>query len=130
MFQKVSKILAVTFLALISSSVFAAQLVNINKADAATIAENLNGIGDAKAKAIVAYRVLHGDFRSQDDLIKVKGIGSKLVERNRDLISFVKGSSSSDGVPKLTESQAVGKTEIAPTATKDESASVLKAAGS
>lgn len=129
MFQKVSKIIAVTILALISSSVFAAQLVNINKADAVTIAENLNGIGDAKAKAIVAYRLLHGDFRSQDDLVKVKGIGNKLVERNRDLISFAKGSASSGSVAKLKDSQAVEKTEVAPTVKKDASASVLKAAG-
>lgn len=68
----------------------AAQVVNINLADAETIAENLVGIGASKAKAIIDYRKLHGDFRSPDDLIKVKGIGLKLLERNSAFISFGK----------------------------------------
>ena len=38
--------------------------VNINTADAGTIAAELDGIGLAKAKAIVEYRKKHGPFRS------------------------------------------------------------------
>ncbi|HEY4366061.1 MAG TPA: helix-hairpin-helix domain-containing protein [Steroidobacteraceae bacterium] len=57
--------------------------VDINKADAATIAKELNGIGLSKAQAIVTYREKNGVFRSADELRKVKGIGAKTLERNR-----------------------------------------------
>ena len=57
--------------------------VNINTADAATIATSLNGIGHVKAQAIVDYRQKHGAFRSADELAQVKGISQKLINRNR-----------------------------------------------
>ena len=57
--------------------------VNINTADAGTIAAELNGVGLAKAKAIVEYRKKHGPFRSADDLSLVKGIGDRTVDMNR-----------------------------------------------
>jgi competence protein ComEA len=57
--------------------------VNINKADAATIAKSLDGIGQSKADAIVAYRDANGPFKSADDLTQVKGIGKATLERNR-----------------------------------------------
>ncbi len=75
------KIVAVMLLSILGS-VFAGQ-VNINTADAETISTELNGIGLAKAKAIVAYRTKHGPFRSVDDLSLVKGIGERTVEKNR-----------------------------------------------
>ena len=61
---------------------FAGQ-VNINTADAETIAAELNGVGLTKAKAIVEYRTKHGPFRSVDDLSLVKGIGERTVDKNR-----------------------------------------------
>jgi competence protein ComEA len=60
--------------------------VNVNTADAETIAAELNGIGLSKARAIVEYRQKHGPFRSADDLSLVKGVGEKTVEKNRDNI--------------------------------------------
>ncbi len=57
--------------------------VDINSADAKTIAKSLNGVGIVKAQAIVNYRKKHGGFKSPDDLQKVKGIGTSLIERNR-----------------------------------------------
>ena len=57
--------------------------VDINSADAATLAKELKGVGDAKAAAIVEYRRTHGAFKSLDELALVKGIGQKLVDRNR-----------------------------------------------
>ena len=65
---------------------FAAQPVNVNTADAATIAANLKNVGQSKAEAIVAYREQNGAFKSADDLAKVKGIGDKTVEANREFI--------------------------------------------
>ena len=57
--------------------------VDINKADAATIAKELQGIGLSRAQAIVAYREKNGAFKSAEDLRKVKGIGAKTLELNR-----------------------------------------------
>jgi competence protein ComEA len=57
--------------------------VDINKADAATIAKELQGIGLSRAQAIVAYREKNGSFKSVDDLRKVKGIGARTLELNR-----------------------------------------------
>ncbi|MGH8158338.1 MAG: ComEA family DNA-binding protein [Rhodanobacter sp.] len=60
--------------------------VNVNKADAATIASSLDGIGQSKAQAIAAWRDAHGPFKSADDLAQVKGIGAATLERNRAAI--------------------------------------------
>jgi len=49
--------------------------VNINSADAETIASVLVGVGVEKAKAIVAYREQHGRFYVAEELTAVKGIG-------------------------------------------------------
>ena len=57
--------------------------VNVNEADAETIARELRGIGPAKARAIVEYRKANGSFESVEDLLKVKGIGHKVLEENR-----------------------------------------------
>ncbi len=57
--------------------------VDINSADAKTLAHELTGVGPDKAQAIVDYRKDHGPFRSVDDLVKVKGVGKKTVEKNR-----------------------------------------------
>jgi len=58
--------------------------VNINQADADTIARELQGIGPVKAKAIVDYRESNGPFESVEDLLEVKGIGPKTLERKRE----------------------------------------------
>ena len=57
--------------------------VNVNTADASTIAASLNGIGTVKAQAIVDYRQKHGAFHAVDELAQVKGISQKLINRNR-----------------------------------------------
>lgn len=58
--------------------------VNVNTADAETIAAELKGVGLSKAKAIVEYRKKHGPFRSVDDLTLVKGIGERTLTINKD----------------------------------------------
>ncbi|CAM4017149.1 hypothetical protein CCOS865_01703 [Pseudomonas reidholzensis] len=59
-------------------------MLNLNTADAAMLQQSLNGIGKAKAEAIVAYREANGPFTSVDELLEIKGIGNALLERNRD----------------------------------------------
>ena len=63
--------------------------LDINKADAATIAAVLDGVGLVKAQEIVAYRDAFGSFRSIEELLEVKGIGATTVERNRHRIVIV-----------------------------------------
>jgi len=65
--------------------------VDINKADAVTIAKELDRVGLAKAKAIVEYREKNGAFKSVEDLRKVKGIGAKTLEQNRANIRLGEG---------------------------------------
>jgi len=56
--------------------------VDINTASAAALAENLTGIGLSKAQAIVEYRTQNGAFKHADELVNIKGIGLKTVEKN------------------------------------------------
>ncbi len=60
--------------------------ININTADIETLA-NLNGIGQSKAEAIVAYREANGPFQAADELVNVKGIGEVTVEKNADSLT-------------------------------------------
>lgn len=62
--------------------------VNVNTADARTLARELQGVGMAKAEAIVSYREKNGPFKSADDLVKVKGLGKKLIEQNKANLRF------------------------------------------
>jgi competence protein ComEA len=62
--------------------------VNVNEADAATIADILVGIGLSRAQAIVDYREEHGQFTSLEQLIDVKGIGEATIVNNKDRIRF------------------------------------------
>lgn len=56
--------------------------VNVNSADARTIANVLQGVGLSRAAAIVAYREANGAFKSVDALTAVKGVGDRTVELN------------------------------------------------
>ena len=57
--------------------------VDINTADAATLAGAINGVGEKRAATIVAYRDEHGPFMRIEDLSNVKGIGLGTIDKNR-----------------------------------------------
>ena len=61
----------------------AAGPVNINTADAAKLAAELTGVGPALAEAIVADRQANGNFATAEALMRVKGIGARIVEINK-----------------------------------------------
>ena len=101
--MKVTKLLGkVIFIAslLLASGWASSAPVNVNTADAKTLAKNINGVGPKKAQAIVTYRESNGPFKSINDLIKVKGIGQKLIERNKADLLF------SDASSKATKKKA------------------------
>ena len=60
--------------------------VDINSADAATIARELNGVGESRARAIVEFRQKNGRFATPEDVLKVSGIGPQVLKLNRDNI--------------------------------------------
>lgn len=60
--------------------------VNINTASIEELSLALKRIGKTKATAIVDYRSKHGKFKKLDDLLKVKGIGKKLLNTNKERI--------------------------------------------
>lgn len=80
------KIIVALFLSLaVAQFGFAEEMkVDVNTATAEELAEGLYGVGDAKARAIIEYREEHGDFEHIDELINVRGIGLRTVDRNRD----------------------------------------------
>jgi competence protein ComEA len=55
-------------------------IINLNTASLAQLA-SLPGVGKKKAAAIMEYRTKNGKFKSVDDLVKVKGIGKKMLQK-------------------------------------------------
>lgn len=104
MLKYIRNVLVVAFLSIFSSLSFASQ-VDINSADAATLAQSINGIGPSKAQAIVEYREANGPFASLDDLVLVQGIGAKTLDRIRESITL--SPTASSAVSSAGESPAV-----------------------
>ncbi len=102
-FFVLASLLVFASLWLTANTALAAVTVDINRADAATMIENWKGIGEKKARAIIAYRKKNGPFASINDLANVKGIGEGLIKKNRKYMS-VKGGA------KATSKSATAKT--------------------
>jgi competence ComEA-like helix-hairpin-helix protein len=62
-------------------------LVNINTASVDELI-TLPGIGPTLAARIIAFRTEFGPFNSVEDLLRVRGIRSKLLEKIRDRITL------------------------------------------
>ena len=67
-------------------------ITNVNKTiniNTATLEElmSINGLGEAKAKAIIKYREENGYFKIIDDLLNVSGIGEVLFEKIKEYIT-------------------------------------------
>lgn len=81
--MKKLKIFITACMLMFSASMLAAP-VDINTADVKTLETELVGVGQSKAQAIVDYRKSHGKFSSINDLVNVKGIGNKIIEKNKE----------------------------------------------
>lgn len=60
--------------------------ININKANSAQL-QTLYGIGPSKAQEILKYRKSHNGFKSVDELVNVKGIGPKTLQKLKPQVS-------------------------------------------
>ena len=56
--------------------------ISLNQANLQQL-QALNGVGEKKAQAIIEYRQKNGGFKTVDELVNVKGIGPKLLEKNK-----------------------------------------------
>ncbi len=63
----------------------ASGLVNLNTADEELLC-TLSGIGEARAKDIIAYRKEHGAFRTVEEIMNVSGIKEATFEKIKDKI--------------------------------------------
>jgi competence protein ComEA len=61
--------------------------IDINRARAADL-ELLPGVGPMLARRIVEQRAAHGRFVAAEDLLRVRGIGPRTLERLRPLLAF------------------------------------------
>lgn len=61
-------------------------IININTASAHQL-QRLNGISQATADAVIEYRKNNGGFKSVDEIINVKGMGEKTLEKIRGSIT-------------------------------------------
>ncbi|SEO69658.1 ComEA family DNA-binding protein [Aquisalimonas asiatica] len=71
---------------LFAASAFAGP-VDLNTADAETLAAELDGVGESRAAAIVEYREANGGFDSVDALTNVQGVGAATLESNRERLT-------------------------------------------
>lgn len=118
------------WLTLASSAMGADPLININTASPATLAEQLPGIGPAKARAIVVYREQYGPFTTFEQLTEVKGIGPSTLEKIRPFIYIDMDdlpTSSATSVEQYDPLVFIGKTQIEhEKATRDAVRAVMK----
>ena len=63
-----------------------AEPIDVNTANAEQLTR-LQGVGPAKAEAIIAYRDRHGPFVAVGELTQVRGLGPKFLEQNGQSIT-------------------------------------------
>ena len=108
--------LAILALALCASAaVFAnkkppAAPVNLNTATSEEL-QTVPGIGPATAEKILLMRKNYGAFKSVDDLLAIKGLGPKRLEKMRKYLTVGKSATGHPATPG-TKSQSPNKEEL------------------
>ncbi len=80
--DRIRKLLFTTLL-FVSFQLAAAEMININTADAEALTA-IQGVGEKRAEAIIDYRDKNGPFSSVDELANVDGVGQVTIDNNRD----------------------------------------------
>jgi len=84
----------------------AIELLDLNAATAQQLADQLPGIGPAKAKRIVDWRKVNGPFPTIDRLLDVRGIGPKTLQRLRPLLRVGDAASARRGALAAQQQEA------------------------
>ena len=98
--------------------------ININTANSEQLQE-VPGIGPATAEKILQMRKSYGAFKSVDDLLSIKGIGKKRLDKMRKYLTVGKAAaaaktgSANTPPPKKTSSPPAKKNSPAPPASTD-----------
>ena len=79
-------VLAIAFATAYAQSAAPKAKVNINTAPASEL-EILPRIGPKVAQRIVDFRTKNGNFKKVEEIMKVQGIGEKVYEQIKDLIT-------------------------------------------
>ena len=77
---------ALTGAALAGAAQEPAPRVDLNRATAQEL-ETLPQVGPVIAERIIEFRTKQGPFKTVDDLLKVQGVGEKLLARLRDRLT-------------------------------------------
>ena len=77
----------------------AADTIDINSATAEELAAVMTGVGLKKAMAIVAFRDENGPFATIEDLVRVSGIGTATLDKNRQRLSVTGPAGDSPATP-------------------------------
>ena len=97
------------FLVFATSSVFGMSLGQLNSASKTELME-INGIGEAKASAIIKERK-KGKFKSFDDFQRVEGIGEETAKNVKNDVKMKKEPKSSKKSTKKSKRKSNKKTE-------------------
>ena len=86
--RRILVITLVLFCVALWASISVAQTVkvNINTATAEELTV-LKYVGETLSQRIVEYRKEHGAFESPEDIMKVRGVGQRIYEANKDIIT-------------------------------------------
>lgn len=84
--MRISTALILSLSLCVGSMSIHAEAININHANVAELAGNLQQVGMVKAQAIIDYREEHGEYLEVEQLLEVQGIGVSTLELNKHLI--------------------------------------------
>jgi competence protein ComEA len=85
--------------------------ININTANSDEL-QQVPGIGPATAEKILQMRKSYGAFKSVDDLLAIKGLGKKRLEKMRKYLTV--GKASAGKQPPKSSPPAAAETEAPP----------------
>lgn len=88
MFKRAHLLIAISILfMMVPLALNAQEKVNVNSATVEQLVE-IPGIGESTAASIVEKRKELGGFKSLDDLLQVKGIGEKKLEKMKPFLTL------------------------------------------